>query len=110
MSCGLLVPQITAEPNRWWVEQLRLTGRLDTPVEFIASKGGAGFRTQRLVDVAVIPYNIVREGWENPTTMIFETTAAVRTLKTARETVLQESKLLVKAPPQFTFICPLTPK
>ena len=41
MSCGLLVPQITAEPNRWWVEQLRLTGRLDTPVEFIASKGGA---------------------------------------------------------------------
>ena len=44
MSCGLLVPQITAEPNRWWVEQLRLTGRLDTPVEFIASKGGAGFR------------------------------------------------------------------
>merc|ERR1719420_354049 len=109
MSCGLLVPAISAEPNRWWVEQLRLTGRLDTPVEFIASKGGAGFRTQRLVDVAVIPYNIVREGWENPTTMIFETTAAVRTVTTARETVLQESKLLVKAPPQFTFICPLTP-
>ena len=57
----------------------------------------------------VIPYNIVREGWENPTTMTFETTTAVKTLKTARETVLQESKLLVKAPPQFTFICPLTP-
>jgi hypothetical protein len=91
------------------VEQLRLTGRLDEPEEFIASKGGAGFRTQRLVDVEVIPYNIVREGWENPTTMTFETTTAVKTLKTARETVLQESKLLVKAPPQFTFICPLTP-
>ena len=40
---------MTAEPNRWWVEQLRLTGRLDEPEEFVASKGGAGFRTQRLV-------------------------------------------------------------
>ena len=64
MSAQLVVPAVTSEPNRWWVEQLRLTGRLDEPEEFIASKGGAGFRTQRLVDVAVIPYNIVREGWE----------------------------------------------
>jgi hypothetical protein len=91
------------------VEQLRLTGRLAEPEEFIASKGGAGFRTQRLVDVEVIPYNIVREGWENPTTMIFETTTGVYTDTTSRGTVLRQAELLVKAPPQFTFICPLTP-
>ena len=58
MSAQLVVPAVTSEPNRWWVEQLRLTGRLDEPEEFIASKGGAGFRTQRLVDVEVRGWSV----------------------------------------------------
>jgi hypothetical protein len=50
----------------------------------------------------------VREGWENPTTIIFETTASVYTQTTALGTVISQAELLVTAPPSFTFICPLS--
>ena len=78
--------------------------------EVVMRKVSAGIGTQRLVDVAVIPYNIVREGWENPTTMIFETTTGVFTETTPLGTVISQASLMVIAPPSFTFICPLLAK
>ncbi|CAK9070289.1 unnamed protein product [Durusdinium trenchii] len=105
------IPQATPVPNAWWIEQYRRTG--NPPPDswrYIASKGTTGFKTQVLVNTRVEPFNVVAEGWQNPTLFVFETTMEVMPFlqATASGTELVPAVLLVEAPPGFTYICPLT--
>eukprot|EP00439_Symbiodinium_sp_Y106_P064768 s59_g10.t1 len=112
MAARAEIPQSTPVPNAWWIEQYRRTG-LPAPNSwrYIASKGAAGFKTQVLVNTRVDPFNIVAEGWQNPTLFVFETTMEVMPFlrATASGTELIPAMLLVEAPPGFTYICPLSP-
>jgi len=97
---NIVVPSKTPVPNRWWA-------RLYTPPDiFKASAGTAGFRTKALMNPAVIPYNYVKEAWQNPTTIRFETTTAVKSEITPMGTVTVQAEFLLTAPEGFTFICP----
>eukprot|EP00913_Durusdinium_trenchii_P001781 g1650.t2 len=126
------IPQATPVPNAWWIEQYRRTG--NPPPDswrYIASKGTTGFKTQVLVNTRVEPFNVVAEGWQNPTLFVFETTMEVMPFLQATAsgtsitltvsyvdrsrqidddglTELVPAVLLVEAPPGFTYICPLT--
>jgi hypothetical protein len=104
------VPEETPVPNRWWIDQYRQTG-LAPPNDwqYEASTGASGFKTQVLVKTMLEPYNVVREAWENPTRVTFETTMAVMSEITSKGTVIHRASLRLIAPEGFTYICPLTP-
>jgi hypothetical protein len=107
---NIIVPAVTPVPNAWWIEQFSETG-MPPPNDFnyISSKGTPGFRTQALMGASVSPYNFVAEAWENPTTIKFETTTGASSEITPKGTVTLQAKILIEAPPGFTFICPLEP-
>lgn len=104
------VPVETPVPNRWWIDQYRQTG-LAPPDDwqYEASTGAQGFKTQVLVKTMLEPYNVVREAWENPTRITFETTMGIQSEITSKGTVLHRASLRLVAPEGFTYICPLTP-
>ncbi|KAF4676477.1 hypothetical protein FOL47_006115 [Perkinsus chesapeaki] len=101
------VPSEAPVSNRWWLEHYRLTGDVEEPFLYIASMGGQGFRTQVLSEVSVTPYSSVEEAWENPTTIVFETSSDVSTIPAQGAASSRRAELLVQGPPGFTFICPL---
>lgn len=106
-----VIPGATPVPNRWWIEQKRQTG-LAAPNNwrYIASTGAEGFKSLVLVNAVVEPSNVVEEGWENPTLVTFEATQTVlpTTKVTAVGPVNVSAELLIIAPPDFTWICPLS--
>eukprot|EP00930_Biecheleria_cincta_P055124 TRINITY_DN41486_c0_g1_i1.p1 TRINITY_DN41486_c0_g1~~TRINITY_DN41486_c0_g1_i1.p1 ORF type:complete len:2351 (-),score=301.60 TRINITY_DN41486_c0_g1_i1:61-7113(-) len=109
LSARAEIPQVTPVPNAWWVEQYRRTG-LSAPNSwrYLSSRGATGFKTQVLVNAKIEPFNIVAEGWQNPTLFVFETTMEIMPMMqaTASGTKLVPAVLRVTAPPDFTFICP----
>ncbi|CAE8590604.1 unnamed protein product [Polarella glacialis] len=111
ISANAIIPLVSPVPNRWWIEQYRRTG-LPPPNSwrYMASKGADGFKTQVLVNTKIEPYNIVVEGWQNPTMFVFETTMEVMPFlrQTASGTELVPAEVYVEAPPMFTYICPLS--
>lgn len=108
-SARAVIPLITPIPNAWWIEQYRRTG-LPAPNSwrYLSSRGTPGFKTQTLVNTKIEPFNIVAEGWQNPTLFVFETTLEIMPvlLATASGTRLVPAMLRVTAPPDFTWICP----
>jgi len=108
--CRIEVPEATPVPNRWWIEQFRGTGSVSTATwSNIAAMGVDGFTTSALINVAVTPFSVVKEGWNNPTFFVFEAATAVAAgeLQLASSTQVIPADLFVVAPPSFTYICPL---
>ena len=87
----VVVPAVTPGTNRWWLEQYRLTGGGE--VALIASSGAAGFETQSIIDIAVVPYDTVAESWQNPVLFVFTTTTGANSVR-------------ISAPDGFRFVCP----
>eukprot|EP00927_Polykrikos_kofoidii_P086339 TRINITY_DN9640_c0_g1_i1.p1 TRINITY_DN9640_c0_g1~~TRINITY_DN9640_c0_g1_i1.p1 ORF type:complete len:2276 (+),score=290.72 TRINITY_DN9640_c0_g1_i1:1085-7912(+) len=107
----LLVPQVTPVPNRWWIEQYRKSGDpAPNNWRYIASMGAEGFQSQVLINVQVTPMAIVSREWRNPTLFTFEATVTVypvvKTTPLGPVTMIPE--FFVLAPPDFTYICPVT--
>lgn len=106
----VIVPQTTPVPNSWWVEQYRQTG-LAPPNDwnYISSSGSDGFETQALVNSQLVPFDIVEEAWQNPTMIVFQTTASVEPMTVASVSGIQviQPEIFLVAPPGFTYICPL---
>jgi hypothetical protein len=111
MKARIIVPDRTPIPNRWWIEQFRQTGKPPpNNWRYIAAQGGAGYKTQVLINTKVEPFNYVKEAWQNPTLIVFEGTVTI--LKTVRSTALGVVEVYpefyAEAPPMFTYICPVT--
>eukprot|EP00931_Biecheleriopsis_adriatica_P064212 TRINITY_DN39027_c0_g1_i1.p1 TRINITY_DN39027_c0_g1~~TRINITY_DN39027_c0_g1_i1.p1 ORF type:complete len:2314 (+),score=334.39 TRINITY_DN39027_c0_g1_i1:107-7048(+) len=111
LSARADIPLETPVPNAWWIEQYRRTG-LPAPNSwrYLSSKGTSGFKTQVLVNTRIEPFNIVAEGWQNPTLFVFETTLDImpQIEATASGSKLVPAILKVEAPDGFTFICPIS--
>ena len=106
---SILIPDNTPVPNRWWIEQFRVTGLVDAPYDFISNQGTEGFKTQILVSVSVTPYNTVEEAWENPSEIIFETTEPVAAEVAVGSSPAMPAEFRLVGPPGYTFICPIKP-
>jgi len=105
-----LIPEITPTPNRWWIEQYSQTGNAPpNHWNYLASAGGDGFKSQFLYDAYVVPYNRVKAPRENPVQVSFATTTATKTVTTDGGTVTTLAKLLLSAPEDFSYNCPLIP-